>query len=128
MNLIDGVVANGAAMLGGGIRLPLIAHLSGLSEGRYMFGLRANHLSITQGSIDDVAVAATTELAEVNGSETFIHVGHHGTSWVVQEEGVYPLGLGRPIQVFVNPRHVFAFDGDGMLVAAPRRRAHGLNG
>ena len=59
------------------------------------------------------------ELAEISGSETFVHAAHSGTSWVAQEEGVHSLGLGEAIQVFVNPRHVFAFDGEGRLMAAP---------
>ena len=121
MNIIDGVVADGEARLGGKIRVPLQGHLAELPSGRYSFGTRANHISISRSAADDVAIKAVTELAEVSGSETFIHVGHHDTSWVIQEEGVHSLGLGRQIQVFVNPRHIFAFDDQGQLAAAPSR-------
>ena len=95
--------------------------LSDLKPGRYRFAVRANHLSVARGATDDVQINAQVELAEVSGSETFIHVTHGDASWVVQEEGVYSLGLGREIHVFLNPRHVFAFDQSGRLVASPER-------
>jgi glycerol transport system ATP-binding protein len=121
MNIINGVVADGEARLGSEIRVPLLGHLAELPSGQYSFGARANHLSISRSATDDVVIKAVTELAEVNGSETFIHVRHHDTSWVIQEEGVHSLRLGRQIQVFVNPRHIFAFDSKGQLAAAPSR-------
>ncbi|MGF1527851.1 MAG: ABC transporter ATP-binding protein [Candidatus Competibacterales bacterium] len=121
INLMDGQVSDGEAQLGGGWSIPLQGHLQGRAPGSYRFGIRANHLSITPVGPDAVPLATTIELAEVNGSETFIHVGHHGGSWVVQEEGVHPMGLGQGLQVFLDPHHLFAFDGDGRLVAAPPR-------
>jgi glycerol transport system ATP-binding protein len=70
---------------------------------------------------DDIEVGATVELAEVSGSETFVHVRHDdGVSWIVQLEGVHPLSIGDPIRIYVKPRRLFVFDGDnGRLVRAP---------
>ncbi len=122
MNMIDGVVDGNDAVLGQDVRAPLTGHLQGLPAGRYQFGVRANHLSITPHSADDIGIPAHTELAEVSGSETFIHVAHHGVSWVVQEEGVHSLGLGREIRIFLDPHFLFAFDEAGRLAAAPTHR------
>ena len=119
MNLIAGQVAEGRARLGSDIDLPLVAQLGRLAPGAYTFGVRANHLFVSRQAEDDVAIDAVVELAEISGSETFVHAAHSGTSWVAQEEGVHGLGLGEAIQVYVNPRHIFAFDGEGRLVAAP---------
>jgi len=119
INTIEGKVADGVAWLGEHIRVPLSGHLADLPQAPYRFGVRANHLFIAPGSAEDVKVVAATELSEVNGSETFIHVNHHGTYWVVQEEGVHTLGLGKEINLYVHPRHLFAFDQAGRLVAAP---------
>ena len=121
MNLVEGVVSDSEALLGKDIRLPLSGHLKELKPGRYNFGARANHLFVARSSAEDVEIRGITDLAEVSGSETFVHVTHHGTSWVVQEEGVYPVGMGREIVVFVNPRHIFVFDQGGQLIAAPPR-------
>ena len=127
MNMIEGLVdtsAQGtAAQLGDAIRLPLAGHLAGLRPGRYRFGVRANHLFVARSGPDQVAFDATVELAEISGSETFIHATHSGIAWVVQEEGVHTLALGQAIRVYVDPRHVYVFGQGGALVAAPWRRA-----
>ena len=121
MNLIEGIVVDEVARLGDGLRLPLGGHLSDLEPGLYHFGVRASHLSLSRHAPADVEFPATVDLAEISGSETFIHANHSGTSWVVQEEGVHSLGLGERLQVYVNPRHVFAFGENGELLAAPGR-------
>ena len=94
-------------------------HLAGLAPGPVRFGVRANHLFLSRHGPADLELTATMELAEISGSETFIHAAHSGTSWVVQEEGVHSLSLGEEIRVFVDPRHCFAFDSAGALIAAP---------
>ncbi len=123
MNMIDARVEAGAARLGDSLTVPLSGHLSGLAPGRYRFGVRANHLSVSRSSADELEFEGIMELAEINGSETFIHAAHSDTSWVVQEVGVHSLDLGQPVRVFVHPGNIFAFDESGRLVAAPRRAA-----
>ena len=122
MNMVDGVIENDHVQIGGDVKLPLIGHLKEIKYGRYQFGMRANHLSITPRSADDISIPMQIELAEVSGSETFIHVTHHGVPWVVQEEGVHTLGLGKEIQIFLDARFLFVFDEAGYLVAAPKQR------
>jgi glycerol transport system ATP-binding protein len=119
MNVIDGTVEQQTARLGDGLQLPLAGHLLQLAEGRYRFGVRSNHLFVTRKAADDVEIPATVELAEISGSETFVHAAHGGTSWVVQEEGVHSLALGEAVRVYMNPRHLFVFDRNGGLMAAP---------
>ncbi len=119
MNMIDGNVEKNEICLGDDVRLPLSGHLAVLTPGHYQFGIRANHLSITPRLTEAIAFPARAELAEVNGSETFIHVTHHGVSWVVQEEGVHSLGLGEEVRVSLDTRFLFAFDAAGELAVAP---------
>ncbi len=122
INCIDGEVADGEIRLGNGaIRFAAAGSLRDLQPGRYLFGVRGNHLTIARSAADDVEIHAQVELAEVSGSETFIHVTHGDSSWVVQEEGVYSLAVGKEIHIFLSPRHVFAFDQSGRLVASPER-------
>jgi glycerol transport system ATP-binding protein len=123
MNMAAGVVSAGDAMIAGDVRLPLTAHLSGLGEGAYTFGVRANHLSLSRAAAEDIEIQGTVDLAEVSGSETFVHVVHGDTSLVVQEEGVHSLGIGKDIRVYLDPDNLFAFDGGGRLVASPRGAA-----
>ena len=120
MNMIDGQASDGEARLGDALTVPLKGHLAALAPGRYRFGVRANHLAVARGSAEEIEFSARVELAEISGSETFIHAAHGEASWVVQEEGVHTLALGEEIRVFVDPRRLYVFDTEGGLVAAPR--------
>ncbi len=121
MNVIDGRVEGGRALLGDSLAVPLAGHLANLAPGPYRFGVRASHLALTRRADDAIEFSGTVELAEISGSETFIHVAHSGIIWVVQEAGVHPLKLGERRSVFVDPGSLFAFDPEGALVAAPAR-------
>ena len=123
MNTADGELADGEVRLGGGVRFPARAHLADLAPGRYRFGVRANHLSVQRRGDEDVAVTAQVELAEVNGSETFVHARHDDIAWVVQEEGVHSVGVGGEVTVYLQPGSLYAFDTQGLLVAAPPQRS-----
>ena len=118
INALDTVVDAGRAIMGDGIQLPLAGHLADLAAGRYRFAFRSNHLWLKRRE-GDVAITGTVELAEINGSETFIHVHHGGSAFVVQEDGVHPFSMGNPITVFIHPQHLFVYDTEGRLVAAP---------
>jgi glycerol transport system ATP-binding protein len=123
MNLVAGRVEAGHLRLDGDIIVPRVGHLADLATGSYRFGIRANHLFVVREMPDLVFFDATVELAEISGSETFIHAARGGFSWVVQEEGVHSFSLGQTVRVFLNPSDVFVFDEAGRLVAAPVRRS-----
>jgi glycerol transport system ATP-binding protein len=125
MNMIDVVIGDGKARAAGGFSLPLGEDLAGLRPGAYRLGLRASHLSTRRRHPDDLAFEAEVELAEVNGSETFVHVRHSGVAWVVQQEGVQTHRLGGMVQVFLDPAHLFVFSDRGALEVAPARRGAG---
>jgi glycerol transport system ATP-binding protein len=119
MNLIEGTIEPGRLRLGATIAGPLPAHLERLAPGPYRFGTRANHLFLARDKADDLEVEAAVELAEVSGSETFVHVSHHGVPWIVQKEGVHSFQIGQAIRIYLKPRRLFAFDPAGRLAAAP---------
>jgi len=123
INLLGGRVENGAALLGGDVRMNPAPHMAGLADGEYRFGVRANNLFMARRNADDAEIEGVVELAEISGSETFVHVGHHGISWVAQEDGVQRFGLNQPVRLYVNPRSLFVFDMSGALAAAPARAA-----
>ena len=64
-------------------------------------------------------MAFETELVvtELTGSETFVHLDHHGEKWVGLVHGIHDLTLGAPLTVYLDPSHVYIFDEDGGLVA-----------
>ena len=122
INLINGQVRGQSAVLGDSVNMVLPSHMLELGEGAYRFGVRSNYLHFSRHSERDVEIRGSVELAEISGSETFVHVSHHGVSWVAQEEGVHSFGLGEPVRVYVDPDHVYAFDRQGRLAACPSYR------
>ncbi|MDH3658523.1 MAG: ABC transporter ATP-binding protein [Alphaproteobacteria bacterium] len=119
MNLIDGAVADGRFTLDGGIEGPLPDHLADVADGRYRLGFRANHVALSKGGDGEIEISATADLAEVSGSETFIHLKQTGADWVVQEKGVHSLRIGEPIKIYLRPDRLFLFGADGLLKASP---------
>jgi len=124
LNLLPGRIGIDRARIGE-VTLPLSGSLRDLPQGHYQFGIRASHLSVGDSrrpSPEAVALEAVVELAEISGSETFIHLRHGDTSFVVQEEGVASYELGERLQVWLDPARIYAFRPEGALVAAPPER------
>ena len=90
--------------------------LSALADGRYQAGFRPNHLHLSQPSDDALRFDATLVVTELTGSETFVHLDHHGQRWVGLIHGIHDLPLGRTLPVWLDPRHVYVFAEDGRLV------------
>ena len=94
-----------------------------LKEGNYTFGVRSNHLFLATTNKGDAEIPARVELAEINGSETFIHATHDTFQLVIQENGVRSVRIGAEITIYVSPSCFFVYDEAGALVASPSRRA-----
>lgn len=124
INFVTGKVRDRQAWFGEHIQLPLKGHTAGLAEGDYTFGVRCNHLFLKATTPEDIEIKAMVELSEINGSETFIHIGYEDHKLVVQNDGVHQLKIGREIPVYVNPCHFFVFDARGDLAAAPDQTCH----
>lgn len=119
INFLPGVVAGRRARLGQDIDIPMEGHLKTVQDGKYIFGVRPNHLFLTNGKTDNAEIRVKVILAEINGSETFIHVTHGDSNLVVQEDGIHPRPIGSEISVFVNPCCFFVYDEAGHLLASP---------
>lgn len=94
-------------------------HLSQLPEGDCQLGFRCFHGSIYQTDPTDIEIKGHVELAELSGSETFIHARHDDVSVVVHETGAHVHAIGDEITFYIQPKHFFAFDSQGHLLVAP---------
>jgi glycerol transport system ATP-binding protein len=121
MNLVPVNVQNGQVALSSQVNFPLPDHMKSLANGAYSLGLRVNHLGMSQRSTNDVAMPANVALAEINGSETYLHAEHQGLRMVSQIEGVHKFDLGQPVTLYLEPKRLYAFAESGKLVAAPSR-------
>ncbi len=125
INVVEGLIDAVAMRFGEHESVAKPDHLSDLPDGPYLFGVRPNHVRMRRRDPSDIEILARVELAEISGSETSIHFNHGGAGWVSLQDGVNPLEVDEPIRVFVQPRQVFAFDPEGMLIAAPSRPTTG---
>ncbi len=124
MNLFAAQVsgAQRAAELGGDIALPLGPHLQALGSERYTLGVRPSHVRLTPASAHDYRLHCEVELAEISGSDTYLHTRHGEISLVAQLPGVHELAPGSAVALYLNPSEVFAFGADGRLAGSPQRR------
>ena len=117
MNFLDIEKSGGTLTFGEGRTLPARGALADLADGRYTAGFRANHLEIARPSDEAMRFDTTLSVTELTGSETFVHLDHDGRRWVGLVHGVHELTIGAPLEVWLEPRHVYVFDADGALVA-----------
>jgi glycerol transport system ATP-binding protein len=118
LNLFPATKADGAIRLGAGESLAAAA-LPPLPEGPMTLAARAHDLALAP-SPGAVALAGRVKVAEIAGSETFLHVAlGDGLDRVVQAPGVHRYEPDAPLDVWLDPRRLFAFGADGALLAAP---------
>jgi glycerol transport system ATP-binding protein len=126
MNLLAAKIAGGAVTLSNGTGFPLPEHMRALPSGSYRIGVRANHANLQPLSGRDLRIPARVELAEISGSETYVHTRLEsptppGERVVAQLEGVHSVQLHEAVTLHLNPNRLFAFDSSGELAAAPER-------
>ncbi len=90
------------------------------APGTLTVGMRASALRI-RAQDGDVPLVGTVELAEISGTDTFVHFETSLGELVAQLTGVHHFDLGQPITFFFSPAQVYVFDAQGMLLLAPVR-------
>ncbi|RYY91457.1 MAG: ABC transporter ATP-binding protein [Comamonadaceae bacterium] len=119
MNLLAGRAAPGGVQLEGGPLLPL-ALPAGATD-RITVGLRASALNVNVGQ-GDIALPGTVELAEISGSDTFVHVHTAVGELVAQLTGVHRLEIGESITLYFSATQAYVFDAADRLALAPAWR------
>jgi glycerol transport system ATP-binding protein len=84
-----------------------------------ILGIRAHQFTISpeQGA---VAITGRIDLAEISGSDTYVHVSHDDLTLVAQLPGVHELTIGERLTLHVEPGHLYGFDINGNLIFAPK--------
>lgn len=119
MNLLQADACEGGVRLRGGPELALALPAS-VGAAQMTVGLRASALRV-HGRPGDVSLPGTVELAEISGSDTYVHVHTLVGELVAQLTGVHYFELGAPITLYVSPAQAYVFDGSGQLALAPER-------
>jgi len=111
----------GVAIVRDDLRLPLaVPALSALNNrsSDVILGIRAHQFSVrrTEGK---ASITGRVDLAEISGSETYVHVSHNDLSVVAQLPGVHELTIGERFTLHVEPADIYCFDTGGQLIFAP---------
>jgi len=116
MNLLPASAATIGVTLSAGVQLsvPLPAGASS----PLTIGVRASALRVQQHP-GDLALPGQVELAEISGSDTFVHVATAVGEVVAQLTGVHQFGLGSSVTLYLNPAQAYVFDAAGDLIVAP---------
>jgi len=119
MNLVGGSVDAGYLQLGDARPVPLPRQFIELAPGAYRFGMRASHLKLQRSTDADIEFPTAIDLAEISGSETFVHVFHDSDTWTVQLQGIHNYRMGERTKAYVDPSLLYVFDLAGKLIASP---------
>ena len=93
--------------------------LATLQDGIYQAGFRPNHLELDTPQGDPLHFETTLAVTEITGSETFVHLDHHGDRWVGLVHGIRNLEIGAPLTVYLDPSHVYIFAKETGTLVAP---------
>jgi glycerol transport system ATP-binding protein len=101
-------------LLASGAALPV--PVRGLLQGACTIGIRAHQLSL-EPLPGAVALPAVVRVAEVTGSESYVHLDVGGLNWVVLAPGVRRPEPGQAVTVWLDPLRCLVFGADGRLAA-----------
>jgi len=116
MNLLPASAASIGVTLAAGVNLSV--PLPTAAGSSLTIGVRASALRVQQRP-GDVALPGTVELAEISGSDTFVHVATPVGEVVAQLTGVHQFELGAAVTLYLHPAQVYVFDANGDLLVAP---------
>jgi glycerol transport system ATP-binding protein len=130
MNLVEAqATAEGIVMPTGlklALELPADRRTTGFQA--LTLGIRASALRVRPRD-GDLRLPGAVELAEISGSDTFLHVGTGIGELVAQLPGVHSFTLGAQVVLHLDPAQAYVFDARGDLVlaageAGARSKAH----
>jgi len=89
---------------------------AGVNE--FLLALRPHQLHSEPGGCRSLTLQGTVGLAEISGSDTYLHVHTAGGDVVAQWRGIHPLSLGSRAHLFLDPREFFGFTCEGAALFA----------
>lgn len=126
MNFLPARVEGGVLALSEQLKIPVASLQAPLTSGEYIIGIRPHHIDVRhQADADDVADRflqgrATVELSEIVGSDTTIHLNHHGNNITALSNDVGSFDLGEEVSMFIDSQQMHVFSPSGSLLVSAR--------
>jgi glycerol transport system ATP-binding protein len=121
INIIAGTVKQQSVLLENGVGFNLAKHRA-LPDGPYRFGIRPHHLTLERHDGDDVTMSLNVDVAEISGSETYLHMTSNSLNLVAQLNGVLPFHADAQLKVHFSPHTLYVFNSEGETVSMPKDR------
>ena len=121
MNLLPAVTVAGGVQLTSGtvLAVPIEQAMLGAAQA-VTVGIRASALGVhSRGA--NIVFPGRVELAEISGSDTYVHASSAVGELVAQLSGVQRFELGAPVALCVDPAQLYLFNQAGQLMHAPSR-------
>ena len=121
MNLLPATMMTAGVQLNGGPALDVPSPSALATTGQSVtVGIRASALNVRPGRAG-VLLSGRVELAEISGSDTYVHAATAVGELVAQLTGVQRFEIGAPVAFYVDPAQVYLFNQTGELLRAPSR-------
>jgi glycerol transport system ATP-binding protein len=126
MNFLPARVESGVLAMSEQLKIPVDTLQAPLSSGEYIVGIRPHHIEVRhkgEGSnVDDrfLRGSAEVELAEIVGSDTTIHLKHHGNDITALSNDVGFFDLGEEVSMFIDSQQMHIFSPTGSLLVSAK--------
>jgi glycerol transport system ATP-binding protein len=119
MNELELTKSGGVMTLTNGRKMPSETLLSGLPDGQYRLGFRADAATIGAPQPGRLSFPGTVSVTELSGSESFVHVDVGVGTWVCLVTGLHQWEPGDAAEVQLDLAQAFVFGSDDRLVTSP---------
>jgi glycerol transport system ATP-binding protein len=123
LNVLTIRKSGGMATISTGGQARATGALAAVPDGDYTVGFRAHHLSLDPMGADAITIPATVSVAEITGSESYVHLDAGEHRFVSLVPGVRRLEPGSSVVAHLDPRHLFLFDEAGRLASGFAQKA-----
>ncbi len=117
MNFLSFAKAGTRLRFGDNVMAEATGSFARLADGSYTAGFRSNHLNLHATSAQAIEFPCMVGVTEITGSETFLHLQHGASRWVALVHGVHSMVPGHEVSLWLDPAHVYVFDGAGRLAS-----------
>ena len=114
MNVIKGSIDSNKIILNENVQFDIPEHVKTIQAGTYHFGIRASDMIL-----DDNGFDFNVDIAEISGSETFLHLHQNELNMVLLMEEVRNFNDNDNVKINFNLNKLYVFDEKGNLLFSP---------